>query len=336
MTNYEHPPVNSFDARARLCVTPGDGYVTRRETAVLFTSPGGLALVDAFSGAVPSGVIEAVTECAEGSSFVDGPFVVISWHNQWRVALYGEIEVVSDHASLSRLSGASSSTWVERQLRMTQMTIGVRPSTADDHTDLVSGTVAGNGFALSLVPSEAPPRPPETPASVAAPPAANPSIEVVADDTLGVPRPPAALEQLVSQRAARGDVTIDVPVGLLSSSAAGEDSDDYRGWRLRSVDGPTEPVGTALVLGRRPTVDNPADGARLITIDCPLVSSTHVRIEVDEIDGLVVTDLGSSNGTWIATSGDGQPIQLVPREPTPLEAGTPLQIGSKIYFVERY
>lgn len=85
---------------------------------------------------------------------------------------------------------------------------------------------------------------------------------------------------------------------------------------LAVVDGPAAgssvPLdGTAVHVGRDPCCE--------LALADPAVSARHARIE-RRGSGLVVTDLGSHNGTWV----DGQPVT----GPTPLAPGALLRLGA--------
>lgn len=98
---------------------------------------------------------------------------------------------------------------------------------------------------------------------------------------------------------------------------------------LRMPDGAIEPLGHEVVLGRAPSVSQ-VSGARLprlITIGAgdPDISRSHVRIAV-EGGTVVVTDLHSRNGTHVVAPGR-PPVKLRAGEPTPVLAGTVVDLG---------
>lgn len=99
--------------------------------------------------------------------------------------------------------------------------------------------------------------------------------------------------------------------------------------RLRMPDGALELLGHEVLLGRAPSVSQVSGGRlpRLITIGAgdPDISRNHVRIAV-EGDTVVVTDLHSRNGTHVVAPGK-PPVKLRGGEPTPLLAGTVVDLG---------
>lgn len=74
------------------------------------------------------------------------------------------------------------------------------------------------------------------------------------------------------------------------------------------------------VLGRNP---DPIDGHAPVTLPSPgrEVSRTHALVDVDDAGRLIVTDHGSSNGTYV----DGH--ELTPHTPTIVAASARLQLG---------
>lgn len=74
-----------------------------------------------------------------------------------------------------------------------------------------------------------------------------------------------------------------------------------------------------IVLGRGTNAD--------VVLGHPLVSRLHARIELTD-DGLVVTDLGSRNGTFIGNR------RLPAQEPTPMTPGTILRLGNYTISIE--
>ncbi|MDF2574554.1 MAG: hypothetical protein K0S05_1466, partial [Agromyces sp.] len=98
---------------------------------------------------------------------------------------------------------------------------------------------------------------------------------------------------------------------------------------LRMPDGALEAIGHEVVLGRAPSVSQ-VSGVRLprlLTIGAgdPDISRNHVRITV-EGDTVVVTDLHSRNGTHVVAPGK-PPVKLRAGEPTPVLAGTVVDLG---------
>jgi hypothetical protein len=103
--------------------------------------------------------------------------------------------------------------------------------------------------------------------------------------------------------------------------------------RLRAADGTIVDLDRALLLGRAPseqrsTVPLP----RLVTLASPAqdISRTHLQI-VPENWQVVVTDLNSTNGTFVADPGPGGNRGLLPPgQPTPVPIGAVLELGEGV------
>jgi uncharacterized RDD family membrane protein YckC len=102
--------------------------------------------------------------------------------------------------------------------------------------------------------------------------------------------------------------------------------------RLTTDDGGERVVERAVVVGRNPSA---VDGEVLFVMkdDTRSVSKTHLRIDGTG-EELVVTDLGSTNGSTILRE-DGSRENLVPETPTVLPAGARVTLGDRTLSVER-
>ena len=350
----------------RLQVARGDGLLVRLARAALFLPTHDAAddaaheLVAAFGASADGAAIDAVTTLADERELDVPSFVVAEWADVLRLAVFGPVEVTSDHRSLARLSGAGSATWVERTVRAGHVRIEVTADDLHSASDLRLGTVAAGGFALTLALGGA--------AGSAAPvrerttePASDPPAVLQPDRA--TPAPAAAPTSapsfdvgMLDAPGGRDDPTIDVPSGLTDgyqpdvepdAEADAEqitelipipmsDQQTVPGrWTLRFADGPVEPVDQTLVVGRRPTAgDAGPKPVRLVQIDCPQMSARHLTVWADAV-GLWVTDLNSRNRSWVVTSGDHRLVALEPNVATRLEHGTHVQIGTKVFVVER-
>lgn len=96
---------------------------------------------------------------------------------------------------------------------------------------------------------------------------------------------------------------------------------------LELPDGSREPLDAVVLVGRAPAA--PADGAaRLVRLADGDISRNHARIAV-EGGTVVVTDLGSRNGTIVRIPG--RPAQkLRGGEPTPVLVGTVIDFGGGV------
>jgi hypothetical protein len=327
----------------RLQVAPGEGLLVRRSHAALFLPVPDVAgeLAAAFSGSADGAAIDAVTALADERELDVPSFVVAEWADVLRLAVFGPLEVTSDHRSLARLSGAGSATWVERTVRAGDIRIEVAADGLHAASDLRLGAVAAGGFALTL--------------SLGGPGTSTPGHDPSRRTEPASPIPdPAPVEPprfdigTFDAPAGRDDPTIDVPAGFTDGYRTADepitepiavpmsDQPPVPGqWRLRFSDGPVEPVDRTLVVGRRPTEgDAGPKPVRLVQIDCPQMSARHLTVWSDAV-GLWVTDLNSRNRSWVVTSGDHRLVALEPNVATRLEHGTPVQIGTKVFVVER-
>ncbi|HYI50711.1 MAG TPA: FHA domain-containing protein [Microbacterium sp.] len=119
-------------------------------------------------------------------------------------------------------------------------------------------------------------------------------------------------ERATVQASARGPLRGRAPVAELDS-----------GQRLS--------IASALVLGRNPSAptDAPADVCQWPDLSRSL-SKSHARLEWD--GRLVwVTDLGSTNGTFLRADGASQP--LLPFQRTPIPAEATLELGDRVVTV---
>ena len=136
-------------------VAPGSGALLRRATALLFIDGGtdsrAATMVDAFLASDESAIVEAVTDAVTSASFDVAPFALIAWNSQVHIVVFGPLDVRTDHASLPMLSGAGSTTWVERRVRPGDETVVVEAgASVDPATDLELGRVAAGGFAATF------------------------------------------------------------------------------------------------------------------------------------------------------------------------------------------
>lgn len=106
-------------------------------------------------------------------------------------------------------------------------------------------------------------------------------------------------------------------------------------WRLEFADGRHEPVDSVLLIGRKPSPpETLGEGSvRLVALDDRQLSRSHLEVRATG-DELRLIDLGSRNGSFVVTSGDGQLVRLEPDTPMKVAPGTIVQIGSVRFVVE--
>ena len=104
--------------------------------------------------------------------------------------------------------------------------------------------------------------------------------------------------------------------------------------QLERADGSRESLGRPVLIGRSPAASGNGSDVRLITIaDDPDISRTHLRVAV-EGDVVVVTDLGSKNGSIVTLPGSA-PRKLRTSEPTVVLPGTLIDLGGGTTFTVR-
>lgn len=98
---------------------------------------------------------------------------------------------------------------------------------------------------------------------------------------------------------------------------------------LELPDGSREPLDAVILVGRAPTPPADAPATRLVRLDGDGdISRNHARVAV-EGDTVVVTDLGSRNGTVVRIPGRSAQ-KLRDGEPTPVLVGTIIDFGGGV------
>lgn len=104
-------------------------------------------------------------------------------------------------------------------------------------------------------------------------------------------------------------------------------------------DGAVLQLDADYVIGREPTLDAAVASGRArplrITDAAGTVSRVHAYIQLDDWR-VMVTDLGSANGTMIRASDQAPARALVPRVPAPLQPGSRVDLGSRGFRYESH
>jgi hypothetical protein len=104
--------------------------------------------------------------------------------------------------------------------------------------------------------------------------------------------------------------------------------------QLERADGSRESLSRPVLIGRSPAASSDGSDVRLITIaDDPDISRAHLRVAV-EGDVVVVTDLGSKNGSIVTLPGS-PPRKLRVSEPTVVLPDTLIDLGGGTTFTVR-
>jgi len=110
------------------------------------------------------------------------------------------------------------------------------------------------------------------------------------------------------------EVDPDAAVSLIPQPAAGH---------IRFADGTIVELDKPHIIGRKPAGD---PGTQPIIIDHAEVSRSHVNLSLEGWK-VLVTDLGSRNGTWVIPPSDPTPVRLEPHVGYLLEHGTTIHLG---------
>ena len=108
-----------------------------------------------------------------------------------------------------------------------------------------------------------------------------------------------------------------------------------RAWRITLPDGRTVDLPRRLLLGRNPAASGAWADAELLPLVDPgkSVSKTHAALEIHD-DELLVSDLDSTNGVWVATPG-GDAREVRPGERVTVPPGSDLELGGFVVRIER-
>jgi len=104
--------------------------------------------------------------------------------------------------------------------------------------------------------------------------------------------------------------------------------------RLVVSDGTTVDLSRPVRIGRAPAADGPSDEIVLLTVLSPQQDVSRTHVEVAARDGeVLVTDLGSTNGTTVSRPGETDlPERLPPGTPVAVPVGSVLDIGDNVHI----
>ena len=287
--------------------------------------PGELrAAADAIAALPASGIADVVAGLTSSGVSDEAPFAVLEVHGDGvQVALRGPATVVAGGVTVTGL-GASHA--VERSLasvesaRLTvpggEWTLRFAPATS-----VPSGPTAPSPVPPLFEESSDVTAIPELSASIAAvlPPGdADDRTVVVRDRGTPADDRTVVIEELARRRRSTGAATTAPPAPPPTPVPS-----------LELPDGSRHRLDAVVVIGRAPAAPLDAPGSRLVRLggDGEL-SRTHARVHV-EGGTVVVTDLGSRNGTVVRIPGRA-PQRLRDREPTPVLVGTVIDFGGGV------
>lgn len=103
--------------------------------------------------------------------------------------------------------------------------------------------------------------------------------------------------------------------------------------RIRLDTGAFADIAGVALIGRQPIAGGPDTGAAIIAVDDPgsSVSKTHARL-ISDGEGIWVEDLGSTNGTRVATAGEA-PVALRPGDRRLARPRAVVRIGDRSFEV---
>jgi hypothetical protein len=281
---------------------PGAWLVYDLGTLVLAVPPEFRAAADAVAAKPPVGVT-AVLAALRASGTVDSaPFAVLeATAGGIHLALRGPATLV---VGAQTLTGLGAEPWLE---------------TVVPRADVVRLTVPGGEWTLTLPPATPvqplPPVPP-LPSVPPMPPIVDSPLHITEIPELSLPSaptPPPALGLGLGFDEHGGVTAPAAPTPTPTLS-------------LELPDGSREPLDTVVLVGRAPSVPAGAPASRLVRLEGDSdISRTHARVAV-EGGTVLVTDLGSRNGTIVRIPG--RPAQrLREGEPTPVLVGTVIDLG---------
>ena len=245
---------------------------------------------------------------ASGLRELPGFLLVSESDGETKVVLRGEVRATFTAAGETHdLEGLSATTWVERSLRgVTQMV--VRVAADDSQPDL---TIDQGLVRISRL---------DQPAHD---PSALSTDAMTMTEAFALPDPDSAAVPEPDPVIAPSEIPADQPDAARSVAA------------LTFSSGEELEVDTAVLVGRAPEPSrSTAEEPRLVVVHSPqlMVSATHLEIRpgtgADE-GSVVVTDLGSTNGTVLIQPGT-PPTDLQPGIGVPLSPGAALELGDGV------
>lgn len=288
------------------------------------------AVADAIAAltAVEQQSVSTVLATLRSSGAVQTPFAVLeSAEAGLHLALRGPATVAAGEQTLT---GLGADPWLER----------VIPGVA-----LVRLTVPGGEWTLTLAPAEAPapvaeredpvvefaPVPPPVPESPD-PPDPPPSLGLGEHDGFTVLAGAGAGAVAAPPTEEDRTVVVDEIARLRAKRSAGVVSPapvappPGPALSLELPDGSREPIDGVVLVGRAPSAPVDAPASRLLRLEGDGdISRNHARVAV-EGGTVVVTDLGSRNGTIVRIPGR-PPQKLREGDPTPVLVGTVIDFG---------
>jgi hypothetical protein len=322
---------------------PGAWLVYDLGTLVLALPPEFRAAADAVAAMPRTGVLAVLDATADGL----------------HVALRGPATV---SAGAETLTGLGAEPWLERVLADPSVARLTVPGGEWTLTPAVNAAAANPVAANPPAAAPVLPAPPVLPVPAAAPVTPAPLFEdnneltEIPDLEVSVPAPPA-LEPVASSIGEHDGGTVlvsDLPArpaqaaddktvvvdeiarlrarrsaGLAAPAAPAPLPPPAPKLSLVLPDGSREPLDAVVLVGRAPSVPADAPKSRLVRLEGDGdISRNHARVAL-EGDTVVVTDLGSRNGTIVRIPG--RPAQkLREGEPTPVLVGTVIDFGGGV------
>ena len=331
---------------------PGAWLVYELGTLVLALPPEFRAAADAVA-AVPRIGVPGVLAALKSSGIADAaPFAVLdATADGLHVALRGPATV---SAGAETVTGLGAEPWLERVLADSSVARLTVPGGEWTLTPSVAPTPAAAAIAAPApaTPLAPPPVPaplfddstelteiPDLEASVPAPPALEPVAASIGEHDGGTvlvsdlpPRPAAAAEDKtvvvdeIARLRARRSTGLAAPAAPAAPAPLPPPAPKLS---LVLPDGSHEPLDAVVLVGRAPSVPADAPTSRLVRLEGDGdISRNHARVAL-EGDTVVVTDLGSRNGTIVRIPG--RPAQkLREGEPTPVLVGTVIDFGGGV------
>ncbi len=327
----------------RLAVTPGAGWIARRDSTLIFVPPDQHAaarhLVTAFACRF---LEEGLTDAVRATPLER---CILDWTGP-----HGEVEVdttfdLAEHVSLGSGTPRSAITTISagrtsvsgRADRLHAIASDVDAGGPESPGDLRSGDCPAGGFVLVMA---------ARPAGAADTTTDGPQFHGVADlDVTLTPIGPVTYPDDDTDRTFRRPGDIRCPRGHANPNTnvvcrlCGDplDSTASRSGPRASTavaglalpDGTVIPINHTIVVGRSPNADaaRVAGSPRLVRIDgAGSVSRTHVVVQVD-LRRITVTDCDARGRTAVVSLDDVSPIALTPWQPHPVSVGDTIHLG---------
>lgn len=301
-------------SESQVAIAAGRGMVARRERSLLYvpepdTDAHRAILAHFLDAADDRAAVTAVGDALIGDEFSSGPLVALRWDTDLHVLVMGAIELRSDHPALPMITGAGSTSWVERVLRTSTPGATVEVVVGDealDGTDVSLGSVPAGGFRARLA-------------------------------LAGLDATPAEVSDRVDEHAeiAHPEFGDPADVGHVDPEPAGDRAHDVPGARIRPLDALQAVTGGDWMeesLGLRPA---PASSRSTAPSPAPAPPPSPGAPPLDDEITLAPEDLGLEQAATLPPTTSDRPPAVVSRvctggHPNPPDTGRCRTCGAPV------